>query len=70
MRNARRGVKKGRKKEKKELTKGRRFDRIIKRSRERAPRESSELLREGALAKAKSAEKAAGRKMDRLQKRC
>jgi len=52
------------------LTKGRRFDRIIKRSRERAPRESSELLREGGLAKAKSAEKAAGRKMDRLQKRC
>ena len=67
--NARRGVKKGRKKEKKELTKGRRFDKIIKRSRERAPRESSELLKEGGLAKAKSAEKAAGRKNGQAAKK-
>lgn len=56
MRNARRGVKKGRKKEKKELTKGRWFDRISKRS-----RESSELLKEGGLAKAKKRRKG-GRK--------
>ena len=64
MRNARRGVKKGRKKEKKELTKGRWFDRISKRS-----RESSELLKEGGLAKAKSAEKAAGRKNGQAAKK-
>ncbi|MCI6400699.1 MAG: hypothetical protein SPF51_07075, partial [Candidatus Fimivicinus sp.] len=50
--NARRGVEKGRKKEKKELTKGRWFDRISKRS-----RESSELLKEGGLAKAKKRRK-------------